>query len=96
MAIYNLKYIDAFFIPSFYKMMINAPTELADLESVDPERHKSLQWMLDNSIDDAMLCATFSVDIERFGAPVTIDLIPGTPCSFVCLFGGAHVWWGSC
>ena len=30
----------------FYKQMLSKPYELIDLESVDPELHRSLEWML--------------------------------------------------
>lgn len=46
-----------------------------DLESIDPEYHKSLVWMLDNDID-GVLELTFSVERDDFGVVEIVDLIP--------------------
>lgn len=46
-----------------------------DLESIDPEYHKSLVWMLENDID-GVIDLTFSTERDDFGVIETIDLIP--------------------
>lgn len=46
LALFHKRFLDAFFIVSFYKMMINKKVTLADLESVDAEMYRGLQWML--------------------------------------------------
>lgn len=46
-----------------------------DLESIDPEYHKSLVWMLDNDIE-GVIDLTFSVERDDFGMVEVVDLIP--------------------
>jgi E3 ubiquitin-protein ligase NEDD4 len=46
LAIFHRRYVDAFFIPSLYKMMLRKPLSLSDLERSDEELHRSLKWML--------------------------------------------------
>jgi E3 ubiquitin-protein ligase HUWE1 len=36
------------------------------MEAIDPEYHKSLAWILDNSIND-VLELTFSTEVDEFG-----------------------------
>ncbi|KAI8060438.1 E3 ubiquitin-protein ligase RSP5 [Gongronella butleri] len=76
LAIFHRRFLDAFFIVSFYKMILNKRVTVADMESVDAEFHRSLQWILDNDITD-VLDLTFSTDDERFGQVETVDLKPG-------------------
>lgn len=54
-----------YFIRPFYKMMLGRPILLNDMESVDPEYHNSLKWILEN--DPECLDLYFSVDEEVFG-----------------------------
>ncbi|XP_018110947.1 E3 ubiquitin-protein ligase NEDD4 isoform X3 [Xenopus laevis] len=65
MAVYHGKLLDAFFIRPFYKMMLQKPIILYDMESVDSEYYNSLQWILENDPTDLDLC--FTVDEELFG-----------------------------
>ncbi|KAF9468470.1 hypothetical protein BDZ94DRAFT_1153978 [Collybia nuda] len=76
LAIFHRRFLDAYFVPSFYKMILRKHMTLADLESVDAELHRSLVWMLENDITD-VLDETFSTTEERFGEHVTIELRPG-------------------
>ncbi|KAK7056861.1 hypothetical protein VNI00_002578 [Paramarasmius palmivorus] len=76
LAIFHRRFLDAYFVPSFYKMMLGKPVTLSDLESVDADLHRSLLWMLENDITD-VLDETFSTTEDRFGELVTIDLKPG-------------------
>ncbi|KAG6900049.1 hypothetical protein C0993_003680 [Termitomyces sp. T159_Od127] len=76
LAIFHRRFLDAYFVPSFYKMVLSKNMTLVDLESVDADLHRSLVWMLDNDITD-VLDETFSLTEERFGEMVTIDLKPG-------------------
>ena len=50
----------------FYKMLLNKPINLADIEGVDPNLFTSLKWMLENDIAD-IIDTTFSVEHDRFG-----------------------------
>lgn len=76
LAIFHRRFLDAYFIVSFYKMILKKKVTLADLESVDAELYRGLSWMLDNSIED-VIDETFTTAEERFGEMVTIDLKPG-------------------
>jgi E3 ubiquitin-protein ligase NEDD4 len=46
LAIFHRRFLDAFFIVSFYKMIINKRVSVADMESVDSEFYRSLMWIL--------------------------------------------------
>ena len=72
-AIYDGRLLDAYFTRSFYKHILGKPVDYRDLESIDPEYFKSLEWMLNNDITD-ILDLTFSVDDEEFGETKVIEL----------------------
>eukprot|EP01047_Picozoa_sp_COSAG01_P011732 COSAG01_NODE_516_length_16026_cov_63.502857_6_plen_95_part_00 len=42
--------IDVYFGRSFWKSLLRQPMCLADLESLDPELHRSLEWVQANSV----------------------------------------------
>ncbi|KAG8440449.1 hypothetical protein GDO86_006267 [Hymenochirus boettgeri] len=65
MAVYHGKLLDAFFIRPFYKMMLQKPISLNDMQSVDSEYYNSLQWILENDPAELDLC--FTIDEELFG-----------------------------
>jgi hypothetical protein len=44
----------------FYKILRNDPLGIEDLEQIDPALHKSLAWMLENSVE-GILFETFSI-----------------------------------
>lgn len=46
LAIFHRRFLDAYFVPSFYKMMLAKSMMLEDLESVDARLYSSLVWML--------------------------------------------------
>jgi E3 ubiquitin-protein ligase NEDD4 len=73
LAIFHQRFLDAFFVTAFYKMLLGKKTTLEDLESVDAEMYRSLKWTLDNPIE-GILDLTFSTEIHRFGEVVTINL----------------------
>ncbi|KAK0244090.1 hypothetical protein EDD85DRAFT_806675 [Armillaria nabsnona] len=76
LAIFHRRFLDVYFVPSFYKMMLRKHMALVDLESVDADLHRSLVWMLENDITD-VLDETFTTTENRFGELVTVDLKPG-------------------
>ncbi|XP_042543591.1 E3 ubiquitin-protein ligase NEDD4 isoform X3 [Dipodomys spectabilis] len=65
MAVYHGKLLDGFFIRPFYKMMLQKPITLHDMESVDGEYYNSLRWILEN--DPTELDLRFIIDEELFG-----------------------------
>ncbi|KAI1316561.1 hypothetical protein EDD11_009826 [Mortierella claussenii] len=74
LAIFHRRLLDAFFIVSFYKMILKKKVMLADLESVDADVYRNLNWLLDDETGAETLDTTFSTNDERFGEIVTIDL----------------------
>ncbi|KZP20836.1 HECT-domain-containing protein [Athelia psychrophila] len=76
LGIFHRRFLDAYFIVSFYKMILKKKVTLADLESVDAELHRGMTWMLDNDITD-IIDETFTTTEERFGEMVTIELNAG-------------------
>jgi len=76
LGIFHRRFLDAYFIVSFYKMILRKKVTLSDLESVDAELHRGLSWMLENDITD-VIDETFTTTEERFGEMVTIELKPG-------------------
>ncbi|KZT60478.1 HECT-domain-containing protein [Calocera cornea HHB12733] len=76
LAIFHRRFLDAYFIVAFYKMILRKKVVLADLESVDVELHRGMTWMLENDITD-VIDETFTTVEDRFGEMVTVELKPG-------------------
>lgn len=92
LAIFHRRFLDAFFIGAFYKMILRKRVTLADMEGVDVDFHRNLTWTLyvnfTISVNNqaltpprenditSVLELTFATDDERFGETVTIDLKP--------------------
>jgi E3 ubiquitin-protein ligase NEDD4 len=57
-------------------MILKKKVALSDMEGVDAEFHRTLSWAMDNDVTD-VIYSTFSVEDERFGEKVTVDLKPG-------------------
>ena len=75
MAVYHKRLLDGFFIQPFYKMMLDEPVMLKDMEQVDIEYHNSLKWIKEN--DPTCLELTFVTESEVFGQIVENQLKPG-------------------
>jgi len=73
LAIFHHRFLDAFFVSSFYKLILGKKIVLKDMESMDAELYRSLLWMLENPIA-GILDNTFSVEEENFGVTTTVDL----------------------
>lgn len=66
MAVYHSRLIDGFFIRPFYKMMLNKPIVLQDIEAVDIEYYKSMKFI--NETDDVeSLELTMSSETDVYG-----------------------------
>ena len=76
LGVYHRRFLDAFFIGAFYKLLLRKKVGLQDMESVDNEVYNSLKWMMENEID-GILDLTFAVDDEVFGEIVQVELKPG-------------------
>lgn len=75
LAIFHRRFLDAFFIGAFYKMILRKKVVLSDMEGVDADYARNLEWALNNDID-GILDLTFSVEDDQFGEIVTVDLKP--------------------
>ncbi|GJQ11400.1 hypothetical protein GpartN1_g3191.t1 [Galdieria partita] len=74
-AIFDGQILDAYFTRSFYKHMLGIKPNYHDLEALDPDYYKSLQWILENDIT-GLLDLTMSADIDEFGTTKVVDLVP--------------------
>jgi E3 ubiquitin-protein ligase NEDD4 len=66
MAAYHNRLIDGFFIRPFYKMMLNKPIQLQDIEAVDIEYYKSMKFIMDTD-DVESLDMTFTTETDVYG-----------------------------
>ncbi|KAL4239440.1 E3 ubiquitin-protein ligase smurf2 [Mactra antiquata] len=76
MAIFHGHYLDGGFTMPLYKQLLQKQVTLEDLESVDPDLHRSLIWMLENDIE-GVLDHTFCVESHSFGQHQQHELKPG-------------------
>jgi E3 ubiquitin-protein ligase NEDD4 len=79
-AVFHRKFIDAFFVTSFYKQIRGMEITFEDLDSIDSQLQKNLQYILDNQIgegEEEYMSLTMSVAEEEFGVTKVFDLIPG-------------------
>ncbi|KAJ6260137.1 E3 ubiquitin-protein ligase [Drechslerella dactyloides] len=74
-ALYEGRVLDCHFSRAMYKRILGQNVSLKDMENLDLEYSKSLQWMLENDITDILLL-NFSVETDEFGAEKVVDLIP--------------------
>ncbi|KAK9887769.1 hypothetical protein WA026_000084 [Henosepilachna vigintioctopunctata] len=75
-AVFHNHQLEGGFTLPFYKQLLNKPITLQDIEGVDPELHRSLTWMLENSTV-GVLETTFSVENNSFGVVKVHELKPG-------------------
>lgn len=75
LGVFHRRFLDAFFVGALYKMMLRKKVVLQDMEGVDAEFYRSLQWIIDNDITD-VLDLTFSAEDDQFGQIVEVDLKP--------------------
>uniref|UniRef100_A0A023F2R2 E3 ubiquitin-protein ligase n=2 Tax=Triatoma infestans TaxID=30076 RepID=A0A023F2R2_TRIIF len=75
-AVFHGHYIDGGFTKPFYKMLLNKPITLDDIEGVDPELHHSLTWILENDIT-TVIDTTFAVEFNSFGVLKVHELKTG-------------------
>ncbi|KAG8326840.1 hypothetical protein J6590_032673 [Homalodisca vitripennis] len=75
-AVFHGHYIDGGFTTPFYKMLLNKPITLEDIEGVDPELHRSLTWMLENDLT-GVIDTTFAVEVNSFGVLKVHELKTG-------------------
>ncbi|USP81000.1 hypothetical protein yc1106_08274 [Curvularia clavata] len=73
-ALYEGRVLDCHFSRAVYKQIMGKQVSLKDMETLDLEYYKSLEWMIHNDITD-IITETFSVEVEAFGEMQTVDLI---------------------
>jgi len=73
-ALYEGRVLDCHFSRAVYKQIMGKQVNLKDMETLDLEYYKSLEWMLHNDITD-IITETFSVEVEAFGEMQIVDLI---------------------
>ena len=74
-AIFDNRLLDCHFTRSFYKHILGRPVDYKDMEAIDPEYYKSLEWMLNNDIA-GVIDHTFSCEVDDFGVTKIVELIP--------------------
>ncbi|XP_019853444.1 PREDICTED: E3 ubiquitin-protein ligase HACE1-like [Amphimedon queenslandica] len=74
LALYHRQLLNVYFTRSFYKHILGIPVSYRDVESIDPEYAKNLQWLLDNKIDEMDLGLTFLLETDVFGTTEIIEL----------------------
>ncbi|MFT7812037.1 E3 ubiquitin-protein ligase SMURF1-like isoform X1 [Arapaima gigas] len=75
LAVFHGHHINGGFTLPFYKQLLGKAIQLSDLETVDPELHKSLVWILENDIT-TVLDHTFCVEHNSFGKFLQHELKP--------------------
>ncbi|ORX40510.1 hypothetical protein BD324DRAFT_596040 [Kockovaella imperatae] len=75
-AVYDGRLLDAYFNRAFYKQILGRSVDMRDLESIDPEYHKSLQWMMDNDIT-GIIDQEFTIEDDQFGEKKQVELKGG-------------------
>ncbi|EIW71937.1 hypothetical protein TREMEDRAFT_70589 [Tremella mesenterica DSM 1558] len=75
-AIYDGRLLDAYFSRAFYKQILGRSVDIRDMESIDPEYHKSLQWMLENDIT-GVIDQEFTIEDDQFGEKQVVELKDG-------------------
>ncbi|TLD36775.1 hypothetical protein E2P81_ATG02557 [Venturia nashicola] len=73
-SLYEGRVLDCHFSRAVYKRILGKAISIKDMESLDLEYYKSLQWILENDIS-GILEETFSVETEAFGEHKVEDLI---------------------
>uniref|UniRef100_A0A915PL16 HECT-type E3 ubiquitin transferase n=1 Tax=Setaria digitata TaxID=48799 RepID=A0A915PL16_9BILA len=66
-AIYENKLLECYFTRAFYKHILSVRVRAQDLESEDPSFYKSLEFLLNNPIEELGTELTFSLEVEEFG-----------------------------
>jgi hypothetical protein len=51
LALYHNELLDVHFTNSFYKHILGLKIQLEDMQSIDPDFYRNLQYLLDNDIE---------------------------------------------
>lgn len=75
-ALYEGRLLDCHFSRAVYKKLLGIDVNLSDMESLDLDYYKSLEWMWNNDITGVLDDNTFTDENDRFGAVEIVDLKP--------------------
>ncbi|GAB7362571.1 hypothetical protein MBLNU230_g2887t1 [Neophaeotheca triangularis] len=75
-ALYEGRLLDCHFSRAVYKKLLGIDVNLSDMESLDLDYYKSLDWMWKNDITGVLDDNTFTDENDRFGAVEIVDLKP--------------------
>ena len=75
LAIFHKQLLDVHFTTSFFKHMSGEQIDVSDLESIDPDFHRNMQFIQDHSVEGMEL--VFEVSVEEFGTHHSVELVPG-------------------
>ena len=73
-ALYENRVLDCHFSRAVYKRILGQPVSMKDMETVDLEYSKNMEWMLNNDITD-IITETFSITQDNFGVAEIVDLV---------------------
>lgn len=76
-ALLDGQQLSCYFTRSFYKHMLAVPLSLKDLEHVDPDYYKSLQYLLEHDVEEALPDTPFVTEVDFFGRKDLVELKPG-------------------
>ncbi|KAI9720525.1 MAG: hypothetical protein M1828_005609 [Chrysothrix sp. TS-e1954] len=74
-ALYENRVLDCHFSRAVYKRILGKAVSIKDMETVDLDYSKNMEWMLNNDITD-IITETFSETQDKFGVEEVIDLLP--------------------
>ena len=79
-AIYDNQLLECHFTRAFYKQILGKPVSWRDMEAVDEEHFKNLNWMLENDISDMEVwvlleCVFYITNLFRVIGPLPSMLI---------------------
>lgn len=83
-ALIDGQQLSCYFTRSFYKHMLAVPLTLKDLEDVDPDYYKSLQYLLEHDVEEALPDTPFVTEVDFFGRKDLVELKPGGANIMVC------------
>uniref|UniRef100_A0A8C1WGI6 HECT-type E3 ubiquitin transferase n=1 Tax=Cyprinus carpio TaxID=7962 RepID=A0A8C1WGI6_CYPCA len=91
LAVFHGHYINGGFTLPFYKQLLGKPIQLCDLETVDPELHKSLVWILLSIAGHTVFpcnSKNFQVSFSPFALYVNWRFMRGIEAQFLALQKG--------
>lgn len=74
-ALYENHVLDCHFSRAVYKRILGKAVTIKDMETLDLDYAKSMEWILENDITD-IISETFSIVVDKFGLEEVVDLIP--------------------